>query len=168
MTFKVTSYLGIAFVLHKAQTSHQSLSLYPYFLTFFFFCLASPTPLLPWIMDSWIHSFFKLNGTKDLGLESRGIIKTHVTGVMSILPALLFAAGWRSVLPCVCDQLLLEVQTKLQVYQLLKAICYLPVQTFNSMQLPKTRIFFPSWLVWEEEILLFIRINQWEKTEPQV
>lgn len=37
MTFKVTSYLRIAFVLHKAQISQQSLSLYPYFLQFFLF-----------------------------------------------------------------------------------------------------------------------------------
>lgn len=64
-----------------------------------FFHLANPAPLLPWITDSWTHLLCKLSGMKDLGLESRGITKTHVTGVMSILPALLFAAGWRSVIP---------------------------------------------------------------------
>lgn len=37
MTFKVTLYLRIAFVLHKAQTSQQTLSLYPYFLQFVLF-----------------------------------------------------------------------------------------------------------------------------------
>lgn len=49
--------------------------------------------------------------------------------------------------PCGCDQLLLEAQTRFQVFQLLKATCYLPVQTFNSMQLPITWFFPSSWLV---------------------
>lgn len=120
---------------HPSRLSRST----PIFCFFFFFNLASPALLLPWIMDSWIHSFFKLNGMKDLGLDSRGITKMHVTGVTSTLPALLCAAGW-SVFP-VCEQLLLEAQTRFQVYQLLKATCYLPVQAFNSMQIPK--IWFP-------------------------
>lgn len=107
------------------------------------FYLVNPTPLLPCIMDSWIHSFFKLNGTKDLGR----VLRYHQnTCNMSILPALLFAAGWRSVLPVGVTSSFWKLR-RFQVYQLLKATCYLPLQAFNSMQLPKTLFLPPSWLV---------------------
>lgn len=113
----------------------------------FFHYSANPSPLLPWIMDSWLHSFFKPNGTTDLGPESRGITETHVRGVTSTLPALLFADGWRSVLTVGWNQLLVEAQARSQIFQLLKATFYLQVQAFHGVQLPSTWWFFSSLIV---------------------
>ena len=55
------------------------------------------------------------------------------------------------------SQLLVEAQARIQIFQLLKATCYLLVQAFHSVQLPKTWVFFLFNSLKKENTL--IRIN---------
>lgn len=135
MTFKVTSYLRIAFVLHKAPTSQQTLSLYPYFLQFVLF--GEPTSLVTLdhgqlnsliLQAQWNERF----GPRVPRYHQNTCNRAEHTACSAVCCRLKISA------PCGCDQLLLEAQTRFQVYQLLKATWYLPVEAFNSMQLPTT------------------------------
>lgn len=116
MTFKVTSYLRTAFVLHKDPASQQTLSLYPYFLQFVLF--GEPSSLVTLdhgqlnsliLQAQWNERFGPRVLRYHQNTYDRGDEHTACSAVCCRL---------KISAPCGRDQLLLEAQTRFQVYQL--------------------------------------------------